>query len=179
MPADHKLEISIEYAQLQKFCQQLITRSRDIAKTHDALITLETFFSNFSRDKQGSESYKAIESLLKAFTDETREQLLQQRTGELLKALRAQNVHAVASIHTPLSRNGFYLILQAATARMEQQETLLVNQWASKWTLQAKQKADQFSQYPDAPDFKAAGIKLAEYLAMVDVKQYLDSVLHS
>ncbi len=175
MSKNNKLDISIEYSQLDKFCRQLITRSRDIAKTHDALITLETFINNFGRSKQGSDDYKVIESLMKTFTNQTREQLLQQRTRELLQALREQNTHTVASIHTPLSRNGFYLILQAATKQLDPAETHTVKQWALAWTQQAKQKADELSQFPDAPDFKAAGIALKTYLAMVDVNHYLNN----
>ena len=170
------LNINIEYSQLDKFCRQLITRSRDIAKTHDALITLETFITNFGRSQQGSESYNAVESLIKTFTEQTRQTLLEQKTTELLHALYKQDIDAIAAIHTPLSRNGFYLILQAAAAQFTPDEMLATKYWVSEWTQQTKQKADQLSQYPDAPDFKAAGITLKDYLAMADVNRYLDSI---
>lgn len=176
MSDDSKLDISIEYSQLEKFCRQLVTRSRDIAKTHDALITLETFITNFGRSKQGSDGYNAIESLIKNFTEETRQKLMTQNTTELLQALKAKNENAVAAIHTPFSRNGFYLILQAATTQLNPAELLTVKQWASEWTQQAKLKADELSPYPDAPDFKAAGIALEVYLAMIDVSRYLESI---
>ena len=94
------LNINIEYSQLDKFCRQLITRSRDIAKTHDALITLETFITNFGRSQQGSESYNAVESLIKTFTEQTRQTLLEQKTTELLHALYKQDIDAIA-IFTP------------------------------------------------------------------------------
>ena len=167
------LNINIEYSQLDKFCRQLIARSRDIAKTHDALITLETFITNFGRSKQGSESYNAIESLIKTFTEETRQALLDQKTAELLQALKNQNENAVAAIHTPLSRNGFYLILQAAASQLTSDEMLTTKKWTSEWTRQAKAKADELSAYPDAPDFTAADIPLPVYLAMLDVYRYI------
>jgi hypothetical protein len=45
--------------------------------------------------------------------------------------------------------------------------------WASGWLLQAKQRAQHASPYPDAIDFNAAGIDASEYLAMADLCGYL------
>ncbi|MDQ1363905.1 MAG: hypothetical protein QG652_1767 [Pseudomonadota bacterium] len=172
MPTNN-LRLEIEYQQLDRFCNQLLARSRDVVKTHESLITLETFIKVFCAAQQGSEAYKMIEELITRYTEQTRLQLLQQKTRELSQAIKKQDVAAVAAIHTPLSRNGFYLIAQSVVADLSPAEIQVANEWAQAWTAQAKQKADQLSQYPDAPDFRAAGIALEDYLAMADVSRYL------
>ncbi len=48
-----------------------------------------------------------------------------------------------------------------------------IRRWASGWLIQAKQRAQQASPYPDAIDFKAAGIDVSEYAAMTDLARYL------
>lgn len=173
---DQHLRLDVEYQQLEKFCNQLLNRSRDVVKTHESLITLETFIKVFGAGQQGSESYHAMESLINRYTEQTRQQLLQQRTAELIQAMKGRDVVAMAAIHTPLSRNGFYLIAQAAVACMSRDEIQALQVWASAWVAAAKQKADECSQYPDAPDFRAANIALEEYLAMVDLGRFLDSL---
>lgn len=174
---DTRLLLKIEMSQLDKFCHQLLARSRDIVKTHESLITLETFIKVFSSAQQGSEGYIAIEALLNRYTEQTRQQLLQQKTLELAQALHSNNIQAVADIHTPLSRNGFYQILQDVAAALSTDEIRRIYDWVGAWTVTAKQSADQQSKYPDAPDFHAAGIALEEYLAMVDVDRYLKSIV--
>lgn len=171
-----RLHLDIEVQQLKTFCNQLLTRSRDVVKTHEALITLETFIKVFGAGQQGSDGYIAIETLIGQFTEQTRQQLLQQKSVELLAAIRNQNVPAVTAIHTPISRNGFYLILQAVAAGLSPGEIQVLQNWVKTWTADAKQKADQASRFPDAPDFRGAGIALEEYLAMVDVSRYLTSL---
>lgn len=172
-----RLHLDIEAQQLKTFCNQLLMRSRDVVKTHEALITLETFIKVFGAGQQGSDGYIAIETLIGQFTEQTRQQLLQQKSVELLAAIRNQNVPAVTAIHTPISRNGFYLILQAVAAGLSPGEIQVLQDWAKNWTADAKQKADQASRFPDAPDFGTAGIVLEEYLAMVDVSRYLTSLV--
>ncbi|MBI3188547.1 MAG: hypothetical protein HYZ31_11870 [Gammaproteobacteria bacterium] len=174
--SETRLRLDIEISQLEKFCNQLLTRSRDIVKTHESLITLETFIKVFASGQQGSESYMAIEALIGRYTEQTRQQLLQQKNLELISALQHRDVSAVAAVHTPLSRNGFYLILQSVGAVLPRDELGALQDWSIKWTQDAKQKADKLSRYPDAPDFKAAGIVLEQYLAMVDVSRYLESL---
>jgi hypothetical protein len=174
-----RLHLDIEAQQLEKFCNQLLTRSRDIVKTHESLITLETFIKVFGAGQQGSDGYIAIETLIGRITELTRQQLLQQKTVELLVAIRSKNVPAVTALHTPLSRNGFYLILQAVAAGLLPGEIQVLQDWAKNWTADAKQKADQASKFPDAPDFRAAGVALEEYLGMMDVCRYLESVIPS
>lgn len=175
MTEPRSLKLNIDSTELAKFCDKLIKRSRDIAKTHDALITLETFLSLFAREAHGTSEYNQIETLIKNYTEQTRSSLMEQETQKLLIALQQQKITAISQIHTPMSRNGFYLILQTAVALISSTQRLSATQWATDWVKQARLKAEQASGYPEAYDFIKAGISIEEFQAMEDVGRYLEN----
>jgi len=170
-----KINLSVDTDNLQRFCQKLIKRSRDVAKTHDALVTLESFIILFGKAAHGTKEYQAVEELIKSFSEQTRQLLLRHRTEQLLPVIKNCDVAAVTAIHTPLSRDGFYSILQTVVAQLADAELEAITQWASKWSADAKQKAEQASGFPDAMEFNKAGIRLEEYQAMLDVRRYLEN----
>lgn len=168
-----KINLPVGAENLERFCQKLIKRSRDMAKTHDALVTLESFIILFGKAAHGTKEYQLIEELIKSFTEQTREQLLQLRTEELLVAIKDCNVANVTAIHTPLSRDGFYSILKTVVAQLSDSELDVISHWAINWSSDAKQKAEQASGFPDAMDFCKADIRLVEYQTMLDISRYL------
>lgn len=172
-PKINNIQLDINSTELDRFCQKLIKRSRDITKTHDSLITLETFIANFSGTSKGSEDYLAIETLIKSYTEQTRQQLLEKKTHELIQALKLHDLEQLTAIHTPLSRNGFYSILTQACQALTIDEIHQADNWCIHWLNNAKQKAEQASGYPDALDFKAAGIRIEDYQAMLDTARVL------
>lgn len=174
---DKVLNLKIEADELERLCAQLLSRSRDLVKTQDSLVTLETFIKRFGAGSDGSEAYRAIEAVMARYTEQAREQLLQQKMQELLQALKSRDTSAIALIHTPLSRNGFHLIAQQAMTQLTQAELDEIRQWAVVWTTEARKRADQYSPYPDAPDFRAVGIDRNVYLAMQDMSRYLASMV--
>lgn len=170
-----KINLSVDAEDLERFCQKLSKRSRDPAKTHDALITLESFIILFGKASYGTKEYQVIEELIKSITDQSRAQLLAYRATELHTAIKACNVAAITAIHKPLSRDGFYSILQKVVAQLPENELDVISQWAFNWSSTAKHKAEQASGFPDAMDFHKAGICLEEYQAMLDVSRYLEN----
>ncbi len=170
-----KINLSVDTENLEQFCQKLIKRSRDIAKTHDTLVTLESFILLFGKAAHGTREYQAIEDLVKSCSEQTRTQLLSQRTDELKRALQKCNVAEVTVIHTPLSRDGFYSILQSVVAEILDSQLADISRWAINWSAEAKQKAEAASGFPDALDFDKAGIDIEEYHAMLDVSRYLEN----
>lgn len=60
---------------------------------------------------------------------------------------------AVAAIHVPLSHEGFHFILQTLREQFSEAELEVIIQWASNWTADAKQRAEQVSEFPDVMDF--------------------------
>ena len=168
------ITINISCSDLENFCQKLIKRSRDITKTHDALITLESFISLFGSASHGTKEYQLIESTIKAITETTRQAVLEKNTHELIKALKQCNANALANIHTPLSRNGFYQILQVSIAELSDDDIRLAMIWSENWLKEAKQLAEQASGYPDALDFKKADISIKEFQAISDIDRVLN-----
>ena len=169
------LELSIDEAALDTFCRRLVSRSRDLAKTQDSLATLDAFVAVFGKASQGTDAYHSIETLIQSFMQQTRGQLLAQRADQLYKALKHCDRSGVASIHTPLSRDGFDQILQAVIARFPEEELNAVTKWAHDWSYDAKRKAESASGYPDALNFSGAGVNILEFQAMLDVSRCLEA----
>jgi len=168
------IKISIDASELESFCNKILKRSRNITKTHDALITLESFIAVFGRASHGTKEYQLIESTIKAITEKSRELLLEKNTHDLIRSLKQCNVTALANIHTPLSRNGFYQILQTAIGELTDDDIRLLMLWSENWVKEARQLAEEASGYPDARDFIKAGINIEEFQAMSDIDRVLN-----
>lgn len=168
------ITININSSDLEDFCKKLLKRSRDITKTHDALITLESFISLFGRASHGTKEYQLIESTIKTITETSRQAVLEKNTHGLTKALKQCDANTLASIHTPLSRNGFYQILQVAISQLTDDDIRLVMIWSENWLKEAKQLAEEASGYPDALDFKKADISIEEFQAISDIDRVLN-----
>jgi len=169
------ITINISSSELEDFCQELLKRSRDITKTHDALITLESFISLFGRASHGTKEYQVIESTIKAITENSQKAVLKKNTFELIKALKQCNADALAKIHTPLSRNGFYQILQVSIGELSDDDIRLLMIWSDNWLKEVKQLAQEASAYPNAMDFKKAGISIEEFQAVSDIDRVLNA----
>jgi len=175
MPDSKSINIAIDSSELDKFCHKLLDRSHDIAKTHDALVTLETFISLFARPAHGTTEYNEIESVLHVVTDESRKKLLEKNTIELIAGLRQCDVVRIASIHTPLSRNGFYEILKVAIGKLSDDEIRLLMAWTQNWVKEVTSLAQEASGYPDAMDFNKSGLSIEEFQAMSDIDRVINS----
>ena len=175
MTESQSLNITVDASKLDDFCNKLLKRSRDINKTHDALITLESFISVFGRPSHGTREYQQIESTIKSITEVSRQKLLEKNTIDLIKALKLCNIVALAAVHTPLSRNGFYQILQNSISELCDDEIRQIMVWSANWLKEAKYLAEKASGYPDAMDFIKAGISIEEFQAMSDIDRVLNS----
>ena len=167
------VELRVDEAGLEAFCRTLVNRSRDLAKTQDSLATLEAFIAVFGKAHHGSGDYRSIETVIRLFAEQSRQQLLEQRAEELCKALKHCDRSRVTAVHAPLSRNGFQQILQSVIPRLTSRELDSIRNWAFDWSRKAKQKAESASGYPDALNFSGAGIDVMEYQAMLDVSRCL------
>jgi len=170
------ITLNINSTELEDFCQKLLNHSTDISKTHDALIALESFISVFGRASHGTKEYLLIEQTLNSITESSRQALLEKNTVDLIKILKQCNASALANIHTPLSRNGFYQILQLAIGELSDDDIRLLMIWSANWLKEARQLAQETSDYPDAPDFKKAGISKKEFQAISDIDRVLNPV---
>ena len=170
-----KISLSVSTDELEKFCNKLIKRSRDISKTHDSLSTIEAFIAVFGKAAHGSNEYYAIEHIIKKASEETRQKLLEEKSIALINALKKQDIVVITKIYTPLSRSGFTQILEIASGQFNQGEIANLQLWSADWVSTMKKKAEQASGYPDALDFKKAGINIEEYHAICDVNNFLNT----
>ena len=166
------LNLSIDPDKLVQLCEKLIKRSRDINKTHDALNTLQAFITTFSNTSNHPAAYQAIEDILQAFSEQTRQTLLNDKTTELVAALKQLHLIELTQLHDQLSRNGFYQILETATARLSPDEIKTATDWCSHWVRDASQKAEQASGFPECYDFKKANIDIKKFQAMKDTNHF-------
>jgi len=174
MTDSKSLNLSINASDLENFCNKLLSRSRNIAKTHDALITLESFFSVFGKPAHGTEAYLLIESTIKAITETSRQQLLDNSSSDLLLALRQCNIIALTVVHTSLSRNDFYQILQTVVGQLSDDDIRLLMVWSANWVKEAKQLLKEASGVSDAMDFDKADISAEQFHAMTDLDRVLN-----
>ena len=175
MNEDKTLTIQVNPKQLDSFCKKIISRSRNTANIHQALIVLEAFISAFSSDSQGADNYQNIQQTLKSHSLKTRELLMQEKTQQLKQGLSTQNIMLLADVYGSLSRNGFYQILSTATEQIVRSQIPSIAEWVIAWAGEAKQKAEQASGYPDALDFKKADIDIEQYQAMTDIAYFFNN----
>jgi hypothetical protein len=174
MPNKQSIQMTIDATELENFCKKILNRSRDITKTHDALITLESFISIFGRSCHGTKEYQLIENTINKITENSRQLLLEKNTLDLIESLKQCNAKTLAFIHTPLSRNGFYQILQIAIEKLTDDDLRLVMIWSANWLKEATEMAQKASGYPDAMDFKKAQISFEEFQAITDIDRVLN-----
>lgn len=102
---------------------------------------------------------------------------MQQRCQQLKSALQAQDTETIRKIHTPMSRAGFYQVLLTASHQIDREEIESITHWCQHWVKKARLLAEKASGYPEAYDFRRAGINIEVFQAMQDISQYLN--IHS
>jgi len=169
MPDTTRFNISISTSELQKFYQDQLDQSRDIHKTHHALITLSAFISTFGLAAQDAESYQEIVSTITSVTDKSRQMQRQKSAEELVVALRQCNTGALTAVHTSLRGHDFYSVLQTAITELSDDDIRLVMIWSDNWVKEAKEMATEASENPDIMNFSRADIKTEEFQAISDI----------
>ena len=168
------ISISISPDQLTGFCENLLSGSSDITKTHEALLTLASFISEFSQPAQGARQFEQIEATLKSFTESSRQLVLEQYTIDLIAALKQCDAKALARVHTALSHTDFYQILQPAIRQLSDDDIRLVMIWSANWMKEAKQLGENISGSTDAIDFNLTAIRVEEFQAISDIDRVLN-----
>ncbi len=169
------IELQLSPQELESFCQVLLDKSRDIAKTHAALQTLESFVLQFSRLKNNNDGrYGELKSALNSVLEKSHHRLLQQSACELYRALTACDVVALAVVHMSLSRNDFYTILKEVIGDLSDDEIRVIMVWSSHWVHEARKLVADISGDPDSEDFSAAGVRVEEFRAINAIDRVLN-----
>ena len=158
---------------IQSQCLFAIQQARNTSHALASLIALQTFVGATAQpDDRESPAHKAIREIIAGQAAILREQLLAEHALAVTNALRAQDCPAITGIHGELSRNGFWQMAQVAISKLEAEERSKAKAWTQSWCDDAKNRALAASGYPDALNFKKAGISVKEYMAMTDINNY-------
>lgn len=160
--------LHISPARLSEFCQQLRQRSGDTALALHALSTVQALLG-VCIDDPDHPGYVQARRDLDAQLAELRTTLIGQHAARIGLALRGCDTDALLRIFQALSRSGFAAAATQAWECLDGPQRDGTRQWLEDWTQSARQRAHSASRYPDAPDFRAAGIALESYLMMEEL----------
>jgi hypothetical protein len=150
-----------------------VRRTSAAEKRLAALDALQTFIGVAADvGEQTKPVFAAIRETLADHIEQARAALLQEAGEKLTAALREQQLARAAAIYTALSRDAFWQLLLQAETGLGSQATAEVAAWCRHWLVQTQQASAVHSPYPDAIDFKAAGIDVTSYLMMGDLNKF-------
>lgn len=168
MPDTCLIPLELSPARLDDFCRQLRQRTPDPALALQLLTTLQAFIGVCAVDPSAP-GYQRARGELDKHLEELRAALLDHHAARIGMALRLCDTDALARSFTALSRSGFADAATRAGAVLADADRTAVLHWLSGWLEDARRRADAASRYPDAPDFRAAGVALETYLALKEL----------
>ncbi|MGE5027778.1 MAG: hypothetical protein ACM3JK_04825 [Betaproteobacteria bacterium] len=174
--AEQKSEIILLLApdNIEAQCLEAIKQARNASHALAALIALQSFISATIRPSDRfTPAHEAVKAVVDKHAAEIRIRILAEHAEALAEAIRQRNRPEIARIHTALSRNGFWQAAQQAMQQLGEDELATAAEWAKGWCRSAKSSAQSASGFPEALDFRKAGISTTEYAAMTDVGNYL------
>ncbi|HEM45426.1 MAG TPA: hypothetical protein ENO23_00105 [Alphaproteobacteria bacterium] len=173
-----RIRLSLDADQAQSLFRRVVDSAHSPAQSLAGLNALELLLGCHTEagDRQ-RDVYREVRAALTALLERERERLLAQQAGCLCEALTAQDAAGVARVHGALSREAFYQAARGCAATLPQDALRAAARWARDWRADAEHRAAAASPYPDALDWKAAGIDVQEYLSMGDLVGALAEVL--
>ncbi|MCW9021818.1 MAG: hypothetical protein OQK42_02525 [Sedimenticola sp.] len=168
-----QITLRLSVPEIEQYCADLCRGTSNANRKHATLIALEGFITTHASSDTFSGPFHKIISIIQQYSEQTRRQLLKQYADELVTALSRRNAGEIARIHDSLSRNGFDQILEAALDKLSLTDQMTLKEWAESWSSDAENKALAASGFPDAFNFKGAGIALSDYRAVCELKRKL------
>lgn len=168
MPDDSPFSLQLSPARLATFCDQHRQRTGDAALALHALTAVQALLGLCSVDPNHA-GYLQARRNLDAQLEELRTALIAQHAELIGMALRNQATDALLRSFQALSRSGFAAAAILAWECLQQPQRDDARNWLADWTRTAQRRAQSASRYPDAPDFRAAGIALDSYLVMEEL----------
>lgn len=155
---------------VEALCAGLWQQFRGPGQIISALVALQSLLALAPPGDRESTSYRDIQAAIARHAETARVQLLAECESRLLLALERRDTTEITRVHGSLSRNGFWQA--AAPARGRENGDLA---WLAQWCKNARARAEAASGYPDALDFRAAGINAEEYAAMQELLRCLQA----
>ncbi|AKH20253.1 hypothetical protein [Sedimenticola thiotaurini] len=173
MATDKQMTLQISTRQIDQYCAEICAGSANTSRKHSALIALEGFIVRHTTTDKYSELFNQVVDTIQRYAEQTRAELLSEYADKLLIALADRDRTGLAMIHQSVSRNGFDQLLDQALPKLPRNQQPGLKQWSDRWLLDAESKARLASGYPDAFNFKDAGVPIDEYRAMTELKRKL------
>ena len=173
MPEQSKITLSLSADDVRRFCREITHGTSNINRKHAALIALEGFIGKHAGADSHSPLHNEILGVVRSFSEETRSKLLDEQANELALGLQKMEVETISRVFRSISRNGFHEVAKQILANLSPGEVERAARWVTAWCEQAEASAKEASGYPDAMNFAAAGIPLADYQALTDIRRVL------
>lgn len=166
--------LTLSPSRLADFYRQLRQRARDPAQALQQLTTAQALIG-LGNDHRDHPIYRQARQDLEEQLEQVREELLAWHAQRLSTALQEQDSAAIAQCFHALSRSGFSECVSLSWQQLAPAARDQCGLWLEDWCRDAQQRATAASHYPDAPDFRAAGVDLETYLAMTDLRGTLSN----
>ena len=174
MRSTNAITLQLTARGVDAYCRELARQSPTLEKRVAALDALITFISTQTdTGEQAKAEFVSIKQTLLDHFEQAREALLDERARRLHQALQTRRLADISTLYTSLSRDAFWTLLGRVEQQLDTAAVDALRSWAAAWLIQARQRAQQASPYPDTIDFNAAGINASEYLAITDLCRYL------
>lgn len=169
MPDDRPFRLELTPAGLARFCRQATGRARDTGDALRGLTLLQAFIGTHATDPT-QPAYRSARDLLDAEVEALRARLLEEHRSALARALADRDAAAATASFTTLSRSGFRAAAAQAWAGLDAPARTAAAQWLGGWCEDARRRAAAASRYPDALDFRSAGIAAETFLALNELR---------
>lgn len=169
MPDDQPFRLELSPARLARFCRQAAGRARDTGDALRGLTLLQAFIGTHVADPT-QPACRTARAALDAEIEALRARLLGEHRAALARALADRDGAAVAASFTALSRSGFREAAAQAWAGLAAPARAGAADWLNAWCDDARRRAAAAGRYPDALDFKAAGIAAETFLALDELR---------
>lgn len=166
MEAPESFSLSLTPVDMEAQCAALAQQFRSPAQVLSALVALQSLFASAPPGQRENAPYREIQAVISDHAERARAQLLAECQSRLQAALQRRDTPEVTRVHGALSRNGFWQAAAEAARRRGNADLQGDLAWLNEWCAAARSRAEAASPYPDALDFRAAGIAPEEFAAM-------------
>lgn len=168
-----EITLLLDQDSIEAQCLEIIKQARNAGHALAALIALQSFITaTIHPIHRFTPAYEAIKAVVEKHAAEIRMRVVADNAKALAEAVRQGNRQEIAQIHAALSRNGFWQAAQQAVSLLNADDFNRAATWARDWCQEAKELAQAASGFPDALDFRKAGIAPTEYAAMSEISNY-------
>ena len=169
MSSSTPIPLQLSPQRLDEFCDQLHRRLSDPAVVLQSLTTVQALLAVAVVEAEHP-AWREARSRLDSRMEEARVAVLEHHAACIAAALEAGDDTAIGHSFTRLSRSGFADAATRAWSRIAEPQRAGLLGWLNDWLTAARERAAHAGNYPDAPDFRSAGIALEVYLGLQELQ---------